>query len=113
VDLSFESRRLQRLCNEWAAMTARWGERRARAVAQGLDELDALDTLGDVAALPHVHVEPSSAGRITVHAAGGFRIVLRPDEQQGSDGQDLDSISSVVVVDVAVTGGLDRRRARG
>jgi hypothetical protein len=58
-------------------------------------------------------VEPIASGRITVYAAGGFRIVVRPDEQQGSDGQDLDSISSVVVVDLAVTASRDRRRAHG
>jgi hypothetical protein len=110
VDLNFESRRLQRLCNEEAAMTARWGKHRADLVGQCLQELDALDNLGDVAALPHVQVDLDPSGTITVSGHGGIRLVLRAGDHQGQESLDAhwEEIVSAVVVDVTVSGGNSR-----
>lgn len=113
MNLSFESSRLQRLCNERTAMAERWGAPQARQLAQSLYELDALENLRDVAALPHVEVVRTSAERITVHGPGGVRIVLRVDDDGEARSGDMESITSVVVVDLAVNGARRRRRDLG
>lgn len=113
MDLAFESQPLRRLCNESVAMTARWGEDGARFVAQALHELDAVETLADLAALPHVDVRADSASEVTVDSAGGVRIVLRSDDDDGAPDRRPLEIRAVVVVRVAVSPGGRRGRGRG
>lgn len=109
VNITFESRPLQRLCNEALAMKARWGVEQAQWVAQSLNEMDAVDTLGDLAALPHVLVEMDSRG-ITVDSPGSVRIVLRVENEHGRPVKRPMEIREVVVVSVNASQDSGRRR---
>jgi hypothetical protein len=59
-------------------LAERWGHY-GDLVAQRLQELDAVDRLGDLETLPYLRVAATREGHIvTVHDGNGVRIRLRP-----------------------------------
>jgi hypothetical protein len=111
LDLTFSSRRLERLCNQRAAMTTRWGPPCAAVVAQSLQELDGLEQLGDLSALPHLRIRQEADGRVVVLGSNGVRITL---ELTLADTRSLDSsrwqeATSIVVADISVVPASTRR----
>jgi hypothetical protein len=77
LNLSFRKASLQALCNSEAALRQRWGLEPARAVAQRLQELDAVDCLGDLRQLPHVGIAADErSGEITLRIEVGLDLCL-------------------------------------
>jgi hypothetical protein len=75
MDVRFRSRDLQRLCTDPAALKGRWGADCASAMAQSLDELDALERLGDLEALPYITLRRNGKdGVIRLDSIAGVRI---------------------------------------
>jgi hypothetical protein len=96
---------LARTCNRRTTMVREWGERAAEAIGQHLQELEAVETLADLAQLPHVRVTNHGVdGRARVEGTtSGVQIGLRWD----TDGQSDDPESSwadvtVIVVETVV-----------
>jgi hypothetical protein len=103
VDVCFATRGLQRHCNEKSALVARWGPRAAASLSRTLQELAAVDHLGDMAALPHVRVSGDPSGPMVVGTSDGSRITIEAGEDGTSPASALDEIREVVVVGVAVS----------
>ncbi len=78
MELIFWNRRLARLCNGEAELTA-WAGSGAEGVEQLLNELDSVDRLGLVESLPHVVLLPAPAGRVGAQGAEDAGVLLEPD----------------------------------
>jgi hypothetical protein len=66
---------MQRLCSDSAALRSRWGADGASAVVQSLDELDALERLGDLEALPYITLRRGKRdGVVRLDSIAGVRI---------------------------------------
>lgn len=105
VNLRFRSRELRRLCNQRTALTKRWGAERAAALTQRLQELDAVERLGDMELLPYIRVRSDDAkGEVIVHASDGVRIRLAiASRRHDSDGEaPWKDSTEAVIVDVEV-----------
>src|SRR5438270_11410062 len=80
MDVQFEDADLYRTCNRRLAMARRWGDDAATAIGQHLQELEAVETLADMAQLPHIQVTHQGVdGEAAVEATSGVRIGLRWD----------------------------------
>lgn len=107
MDVRFAAPDLQGACNEQAAMVKRWGEGPAAAVGQHLHELEAVDSLADLALFPHVRVWTDGLdGRAWVDGVEGVRMGLLWDAREASSKDDEPPWSEVtaVVVDSIVIG---------
>lgn len=107
MDLRFLSHDLQRLCNRHRAMTARWGAERAAQVAQRLQELDAVDQLGDLELLPYIRVVPGEgANELLVDDGNGIRIRLVVEPERNPEGEDPTwrLCSAAAIVEVVIEG---------
>lgn len=105
MDLLFKSPDLQTACSGRRAMTERWGRARADLIAQRLQELDAVERLGDLALLPYLRLVPAGDGRVvTVHDGDGIRIRLRPKvrPRSGPPSKAWRDSTTVVVLDVVL-----------
>jgi hypothetical protein len=112
VDVCFATRALQRQCNEESALIEHWGARAAASLSRTLQELAALDRLGDMAALPHIRLTGDSSGLMVIGSSDGCEITLEANDDEISRGSAFDEIREVVVVGVAMTGIQEVGRAR-
>jgi hypothetical protein len=106
MDLEFTSADLRHVCSRRRAMIERWGPAHTDLIAQRLQELDAVERLGDLELLPYLRLAPGRGGRVvTVHGTDGVRIRVRPEvRQQSSPASKAWRQSTVVVVlDVDLT----------
>jgi hypothetical protein len=99
VDVRFRAREIQRLCSDSAALKGRWGADAASAVAQSLDELSALERLGDLETLPYIALRRSKDGVIRLDSIGGvrMRMTVRADA-----GVSWKAATSVVIVAIEI-----------
>lgn len=104
VDISFATRAVQRQCNEKSALVSRWGASRAAVLSRSLQEIAALDHLGDLAALPHVRLTGDPSGQIVIGSSDGSQITVEAIGSGGSRPSNLPEVREVVVVGVAVIG---------
>lgn len=66
---------MQRLCCDPAALKSRWGADAASALAQSLDELNALERLGDLETLPYITLRRDRRdGVVRLDSIAGVRI---------------------------------------
>lgn len=101
MDLRFRRIELQRLCNRKAAMVAAWGTVDADQVAQRLQELDAVDRLGDLESLPYIRLSQVNGTSVIVVDGGDVQIELVPDGSHVNEGGWRES-TAAVIVDVVV-----------
>lgn len=102
MELLFPSPVLHRLCNRQAELNERLGAEGARMVAQCLHELEAADTLGTAAALPHLAIDPESADGITVKSGKAVKLLLQmADAAERGVGDDWRSATRVHVLQLA------------
>ncbi|HEX8099931.1 MAG TPA: hypothetical protein VF660_06990 [Actinomycetota bacterium] len=91
MDLRFGSVDLQQACNREAALVARWGRQRATSIAQRLQELDAVERLGDMELLSYVRVRSAGkANHVIVEDNDGVRIGLALDLEGGSSNSEIE-----------------------
>ena len=110
MEISFGSRRLQRLCSSGKDMTKQWGSKNAKKLAQRLMELLAAQTLGDISHLPPARCHELSgdrAGQLSVDLEHPFRLVFRPDHDpvpvKPDGGLDWTMITKILVIEVVDT----------
>lgn len=103
VEVRFRSRDLQRLCNRRAALDSKWGKRRAAALAQSLQELEAVERLGDLEVLPHVRVQRSETNEeVVVESNTGVRMRLAIDSSRQDTAEAWKACQSAVIVEIEV-----------
>ena len=115
MDLSFVTSGLRAECNSRAELLQRWGEERADAVAQRLQELDAAACLGDVADLPYLSVRcDGSDSKIEIQDVDGLVIEgtgSASDSTVSHDGS-WQHLTSLTISNVIAGNAPSSRRAR-
>lgn len=107
LELSFASLELQRLCNRQGAMGRRLGPAKAAALAQRLQELDAVHQLADLELFPYLTVQGGATAKQAI-VKGPSAIGLR---LAAASGQTVDGTAAwrewtaAVIVEVIVSDG--------
>lgn len=103
LEVRFRTRALQRLCNGHADLAARWGVKRAAMVSQSLQELEAVERLGDLTLLPYVHLslDSASVARLAIDGSGvRLSLALDPTSHKGSQAWKFCTGATVLEIEV-------------
>lgn len=103
MEVRFRTLALQRLCNGHANLTARWGAKNAALVSQSLQELEAVERLGDLTLLPYVHLslDKASAARLDIDGSDvRLRLALDPTTHKGSQAWKFCTGATVLEIEV-------------
>jgi hypothetical protein len=101
VDVRLRSRELHRVCNERRAMDRRFGAAASAVLAQTLDELLALERLGDIAARPYIRIQRGSDG-IALESMGLVRLGLTAQNAAGGSAKSWRTCDCVVIFEIEV-----------
>lgn len=103
MDVRFRSRDLHRLCNQHTALRSRYGQRAASALAQTLHELEALERLGDLEALPYIRLQRSADdGLVLLESIAGVRLRMTVHSQAGESAKSWKKCDSAVIVAIEI-----------
>jgi len=107
MEISFRTSKLAKLCSSKKEMQRRWGALRAGRVEQRLQEMQAVDNLGDLSTLPAARCHELSGdrkGQLAVDVGHPDRLVFRPTEdpppRKPDGGLDWQAVTSVTVLEV-------------
>ena len=105
MEIFFATGGLARLCNSRAMLTRMYGERCARRLCQRLQELEAVENLGDmVFGRPH-ELKGDRAGQVSVDLVHPLRLIFRPTAQpppvKTDGGLDRVRVESVTIIEIA------------
>ena len=106
MELSFGTRKLQKLCSSKQESDRKWGQN-AREVRQRLAELQAAETLFDMTKLPAARLHAlrgDRTGQFAVDVKHPFRLILVPDHnpvpKTEDGGIDLRKVEKIRVIEV-------------
>ncbi len=107
MEVSFASRKMQKICNSQAEMRRQFGDRTAAILQQRFAELRAADTLADVRHLPRARCHElvgDRKGRLAVDLVHPKRLIFEPDHdpmpRKPDGGLDWGAVTHVRVLDV-------------
>jgi plasmid maintenance system killer protein len=107
MEISFSSRKIEKLCNSTKEMRAKLGDRCAKVVQQRLAEMKAADTLEDLGKVPGARCHELKAdrkGQLAVYLVHPKRLVFVPDHNpvpsKSDGGLDWAQVTRVLVTDV-------------
>jgi toxin HigB-1 len=108
MDIYFHSRKLQRICSEERFMQKELGKKRAKKLAQRLEELRAADWLADISHLPppRCHELTNRKGIYSVDLEHPYRLLFIPandpvplKEDGGIDMTEVTEIEIIAIED--------------
>ena len=107
MEVSFSSRKMQKICNSQKEMQAKYGDRMAEALQQRLGELKAADTLGDMKRLPAARcheLTQQRKGQLAVNLIHPRRLVFEPDHHplptRPTGGLDWTKVTRILIIEV-------------
>ena len=107
MEISFRTRKLQKMCNSRKDMQKDLGTRNAERLAQRLAELKAVDTLEDMTSFPAAHcheLKQDRKGQLAVDLVHPKRLVFVPDHDQvptkDDGGLDRTKVTRILVIQV-------------
>ena len=107
MEISFRTRKLQKMCNSKKDMQKDLGTRCAEQLAQRLAELNAADTLEDMRYIPNARcheLTQDRKGQLAVDLAHPFRLVFVPDHDpvptKADGGLDWTQVTRIMVVEI-------------
>lgn len=105
--IEFASKRMQKACSSGKHMRKEWGDQMARKLQQRLTELEAAETLADVALLPSLRCHELGGdrkGQLAVDLVHPHRLVFVPAHDppptKADGGLDWAKVTGIVVVEV-------------
>ena len=104
MEILFETERLARLCNNRLALGRAYGEACAKRLSQRLQQLEAVECLGDmVFGRPH-ELKGDRAGQVSVDLVHPLRLIFRPTAQpppvKTDGGLDRLQVKSVTIIEI-------------
>jgi proteic killer suppression protein len=112
MEVRFEKRSMQKACSSEKETRRRWGAALAQKLRQRLAELQAADTLDDIARLPPARcheLKGDRAGQLSVDLVHPQRLIFEPDDdpipRKDDGGLDWTKVTKVVVLEVCDTHG--------
>lgn len=106
MEILFKTATLHKQCTISRTMIKKWGQRRSELIRRRLDDLDAVQTLGVMRALPgHCHeLKGDRSGQLAVSLDGAYRLVFEPaDEPRPTakgGGLDWERVSAIRILSV-------------
>jgi plasmid maintenance system killer protein len=107
MEISFNSRKLEKLCNSQKVMRAQLGDRCAKVLQQRLAEINAADTLEDLEKVPGARcheLKGNRKGQLAVDLVHPKRLVFVPDHDpvpnRPDGGLDWAQVTRVLVTEV-------------
>ncbi len=108
--LSFQSKKLEKECNDMKALVRRYGPEQAKLIARRLAELGAAEQLETLRSLPQVRaheLKGGRAGQISLDVKHPYRLLIAPDYDdppcKKDGGLDWQRITKVKVLEVTDT----------
>jgi proteic killer suppression protein len=81
MDILFETKKLEKECNDQKVLVRRYGSERAKLIRRRLDELRAAKTLSIMRSLPRPRcheLKGNRAGQLSVDLDHPYRLIFRP-----------------------------------
>ncbi len=110
MEVSFDTKSMQKRCSEEKAMQKQWGKPLATKLKQRLIELKAADTLQDIGRTPPARcheLKGERKGQLSVDLQHPYRLIFTPDHtplpRKKDGGLDWNSVTKVVVIEVEDT----------
>lgn len=107
MEVIFNSRKMQKICASERGMKRECGPVRAKILARRLQQLQAVDNLADLKALPQVNCHELSGnrkGQLTVDLDQPYRLAIEPLDdpvpRQDDGGLDWEAVTGVVVLEI-------------
>lgn len=107
MEITFISRKLQKVCNSEKEMRARFGKPLAERLQQRLAELKAADTLEDIRRLPPARCHELSQnrkGQLAVDVVHPKRLIFEPDHnpvpRKPDGGLDWPHVTRIRVIEI-------------
>ncbi|MDD5558436.1 killer suppression protein [Candidatus Methylomirabilis sp.] len=107
MEITFSSRKLQKVCNSEKEMRARFGKPLAERLQQRLAELKAADTLEDIRRLPSARCHELSQnrkGQLAVDVVHPKRLIFEPDHNpvphKTDGGLDWSHVTKIRVIEI-------------
>lgn len=107
MDILFKTEKLREECNNQRLMERRYGPRGAKLLRQRLDELDAAETLADIAKLPGPRCHELKGDRqdqLAVSLEGGKRLIFEvandPIPRKDDGGLDWAQVTAILILGV-------------
>ncbi|MBM3273150.1 killer suppression protein HigA [Candidatus Kaiserbacteria bacterium] len=107
MEITFASRKIEKLCNSAKEMRAKLGDRNARLLQQRLSEIKAADTLDDLGKLPGARCHELKGGRhsqLAVDLVHPKRLVFEADHNpkptKPDGGLDWQRVTRVQVLEI-------------
>lgn len=107
MEITFISRKLQKVCNSEKEMRARFGKPLAERLQQRLAELRAADTLDDIRRLPPARCHELSQnrkGQLAVDLVHPKRLIFEPDHnpvpRKPDGGLDWSHVTRIRVIEI-------------
>ena len=104
MEISFQSKKLAKVCCSAKELQAKHGKRMAEKIQQRLAELQAVETLADMRELPAAHCHELSAnfaGMLAVYLIHPDRLVFSPDHDPRPElpdgGLDWQKVTKIVI----------------
>ena len=110
MEVSFDSRSMQKACSSAREAKKKWGDRTAGRLQQRLLELKAADTLADISHLPPARcheLKGDRAGQLSVDLVHPYRLLFEPDHdpvpRKPDGGLDWTKVTRILVLEVCDT----------
>lgn len=110
MEITFQSKKLEKALTTTCDMVARHGERRAKLIQQRLSEIEAAPTLAMLRLLPRPRcheLKGNRKGQLSVDLDHPYRLLFTPDHdplpQAAAGGLDWASVTRVCIQEIADT----------
>jgi proteic killer suppression protein len=107
MEITFGSRKMEKLCNSNKEMRARLGDRNAKVLQQRLAEIKAADTLADLGKLPGARcheLKGDRKGQLAVYLGHPRRLIFQPDHnplpEKPDEGLDWQRVTQVTIIEI-------------
>ncbi len=106
MEITFKTKKLQKICSDRKAMVKRWGNERAKKIARRLGELRAAPNLGEMRNLPgRCHeLTGDRSGQLSIDLEGPYRLFFEPVDDpppaRPDGGLDWEAVTVIRVVEV-------------
>jgi len=107
MEIEFATKKMQKASSSDKQMRKEWGEQMARKLKQRLAELEAADSLADIAKLPAVRCHELKAdrrGQLAIDLIHPHRLLFRPNHNplplKTDGGLDWGAVTGIVIIEV-------------
>ena len=107
MDITFQSQKMAKECNEQKLLVRRYGPRQAKLIRRRLDELRAAETLAVMRSLPRARcheLHQDLAGKLAVDLDHPYRLIFEPDHDpvptKADGGLDWTGVTAIRILSV-------------